>query len=157
MKQLAEYGVAVPVVAGYQSNKEGRENQFIMFFPVDESAHGWQGRSYSPNTDHAHHVERQIVEKTIQLQGFSDEQGDHTALDLTSLARMVVNSLPFVEAMRKSGVGVQRAGTIRTPFFINDHGDYEMNPSFDFKITHNRFINPITPVVHTLIQEIKQI
>lgn len=155
--QLTEYGVEIPVIAGYQSKKAGREDRFVMFFSVDESGHGWQGRNYAPDDNNANHTETQKAQKTIQVQGFYDGSDEVTALDITAMVRMIVNSLPFVETLKKSGVGIQRASTIRTPYFENDHGDYEMNPSFDFDVTFNRSIKPKTPVIRVITPQIKQI
>lgn len=157
VKQLTEQNIQVPVIAGYQSKKAGRENNFVMFFNVVEGGHGWQGRRYNPIDDNANHVEVQKAEKTIQVQGFCDDSSGLTALDLTATVRMIVNSLPFVEALKKSGVGIQRASAVRTPFFENDRGDYEMNPSFDFKVTFDRSIKPKTSVIRVITPQIKQI
>ncbi|CDG21066.1 conserved protein of unknown function [Xenorhabdus poinarii G6] len=156
LKQLAEAGIAIPVVAGFQSTKQGRADNFVMFFPIEEAAHGWQGRNYNIVGRDANHREIQLVEKTLQMQGIGTYQA-LTANDITATARMIVNSLPFVEALRKQHIGVQRASNLRTPFFINDQGNYEMSPSFDVKITHSRMITPNTAVVNALYSGIYRI
>ncbi|MDC9591178.1 hypothetical protein PSI23_18255 [Xenorhabdus sp. XENO-10] len=156
LKQLSEAGIAVPVVAGFQSTKQGREDRFVMFFPIEEAAHGWQGRNYHVVGRDANHTEIQLVEKTLQVQGVGTHD-KFTANDITATVRMIVNSLPFVESLRKHRIGVQRAGNLRTPFFINDWGDYEMSPSFDVKITHPRVITPNTAAVNALYPDIYRI
>ncbi|MDE9533686.1 hypothetical protein KKI91_02835 [Xenorhabdus bovienii] len=156
LKQLAEAGIAISVVAGFQSTKQGREDSFVMFFPIEEAAHGWQGRNYHIVGRDANHRETQLVEKTLQVQGVGTHQA-LTANDITATVRMMVNSLPFVAALRKQGIGVQRAGNLRTPFFINDQGNYEMSPSFDVKITHPRVITPNTAAVNALYPDIYRI
>ncbi|WP_237386224.1 phage gateway protein [Xenorhabdus sp. Sc-CR9] len=156
LKQLNEAGIAVPVVAGFQSTKQGREDSFVMFFPIEEAAQGWQGRNYHVVGRDANHRETQWVEKTLQVQGVGTVQA-LTANDITATVRMMVNSLPFVEALRKQHIGVQRAGNLRTPFFINDQGNYEMSPSFDVKITHSREIKPNTAAVNALYPDIYRI
>ncbi|MDC9623839.1 hypothetical protein PSI22_19925 [Xenorhabdus sp. XENO-7] len=156
LKQLSEANITIPVVAGFQSTKQGREASFVMFFPIEEAAHGWQGRNYHVVGRDANHRETQLVEKTLQVQGVGAHD-TFTANDITATVRMIINSLPFVEALRKQGIGVQRAGNLRTPFFINDQGNYEMSPSFDVKITHPRVITPNTAAVNALYPDIYRI
>ncbi|PHM50573.1 phage gateway protein [Xenorhabdus sp. KK7.4] len=156
LKQLNEAGIAVPVVAGFQSTKQGRENRFVMFFPISESAHGWQGRNYHCADRNANHREIQIVEKTLQVQGVGSFE-QYTAGDMTATVRMIMNSLPFVETLRKQGIGIQRAGNLRMPFLINDQGNYELSPSFDITITHSRNIKPNTATVNVLFPDIYRI
>ncbi|MCG3462678.1 hypothetical protein L7G72_12595 [Xenorhabdus bovienii] len=156
LKQLAEANITIPVVAGFQSTKQGREDSFVMFFPIEEAAHGWQARNYNIVGRDANHRETQLVEKTLQVQGVGAHD-TFTANDITATVRMIINSLPFVEALRKQGIGVQRAGNLRTPFFINDQGNYEMSPSFDVKITHPRVITPNTAAVNALYPDIYRI
>ncbi|WP_338885316.1 hypothetical protein [Xenorhabdus sp. TH1] len=156
LKQLAEAGISVPVVAGFQSTKQGREDSFVMFFPITENAYGWQGRNYHIVGRDANHSETQLVEKTLQVQGIGGFE-QFTAGDITATVRMIMNSLPFVEALRKQGIGIQRAGNLRMPFFINDQGNYELSPSFDINITHSRGIKPNTATVSVLFPDIYRI
>ena len=109
LAQLAQAGIDIPVKAGFQSAKQGREDNFVMFFPVGENPQGWQRRSYNPQGSDAGHLEAQQYETTFQVQAFITEFSGYTAKDITSIVRMIVNSLPFVEALRKQGIGVQRA------------------------------------------------
>ncbi|KMJ46897.1 phage related-protein [Xenorhabdus khoisanae] len=156
LKQLGEVGIAVPVIAGFQSTKQGREERFVMFFPVSENAHGWQGRHYRIIGNNANHQETQLVEKTLQVQAVGEFE-QYTAGDITATVRMIMNSLPFVEALHKQRIGVQRAGSLRMPFFINDQGNYEMSPSFDITLTHSRDIKPNTAAVSVLFPDIYRI
>ncbi|MEM8099263.1 hypothetical protein Q4R58_12780 [Morganella morganii] len=157
LAQLAQAGIDIPVRAGFQSAKQGREDNFVMFFPVGENPQGWQKRSYNPQGSDAGHLEAQQYETTFQVQAFITEFSGYTAKDITSIVRMIVNSLPFVEALRKQGIGVQRATGIRTPYFLNDRDNYEQNPSFDFNVTYTRTLRPETAVVTALYPDIHRI
>lgn len=157
LAQMNDVGVSIPVVAGFQSTKQGREDSFVMFFPINEAGHGWQARNYQVAGTDANHKETQLVEKTLQVQGLVSDASELTATDLTATVRMIVNSLPFVDALKKQGVGAQRASGIRTPYFINDQGDYEQNPSFDFNVTFHREIFPNTTAVKALYPDIHRI
>lgn len=45
--QLKEAGIEILVKAGFQSTKQGREDNMVMFFPINENGHSWQGRKYN--------------------------------------------------------------------------------------------------------------
>jgi hypothetical protein len=156
LKQLTEVGIVIPVIAGFQSTKQGREDCFVMYFPIMENATGWQGRNYQVAGQDAHHRETQLVEKTLQVQAVGEFE-QYTAGDITATVRMIMNSLPFVEALRKQGIGIQRAGNLRMPFLVNDQGNYELSPSFDINITHSRDIKPNTATVSALYPDIHRI
>ncbi|HFT1681546.1 phage gateway protein [Providencia stuartii] len=155
--QLKEAGIDVSVKAGFQSTKQGREDNMVMFFSINESGHGWQGRHYNIQGNNANHQENQLSEKTYQVQALITDLGNYTAGDITAIVRMIVNSLPFVTTMRKQGIGVQRATGIRRPYFVNDHGDYEQNPSFDFNVTFKRSLFPDTAAISALYPDIHRI
>ena len=148
--QLKEAGIDIPVKAGFQSTKQGREDNMVMFFPINENGHGWQGRHYNVQ-------ENQLSEKTYQVQALITDLGNYTAGDITAIVRMIVNSLPFVTTLRKQGIGVQRATSVRQPYFVNDYGDYEQNPSFDFNVTFKRSLFPDTAAISALYPDIHRI
>ncbi|WP_430442436.1 phage gateway protein [Providencia huaxiensis] len=155
--QLKEVGIDIPVKAGFQSTKQGREDNMVMFFPINENGHGWQGRNYNIQGNNANHQENQLSEKTYQVQALITTLGNCTAGDMTAIVRMIVNSLPFVTALRKQNIGVQRATGIRRPYFLNDQGNYEQNPSFDFNVTFTRSLFPDTAAVSALYPDIHRI
>ncbi|MEX9216283.1 hypothetical protein AB7Z50_18530 [Providencia rettgeri] len=152
--QLAEQGITIPVKAGFQSSKQGREENMVMFFPISENGYGWQGRKYDIQGRNANHQENQLSEKTYQVQALISRFDDYTAGDVTAIVRMVVNSLPFVTTLKQQGIGVQRASNIRRPYFLNERGDYEQNPSFDFNVTFKRTVHFNTGVIQTLHPDI---
>lgn len=142
---LQRAGIALPVIAGNQPTTQGREDAGIYFFPISDAAIGWQGRSYATNTlPLMPMTDTQTVETAFQVEALvPDEPNDLnqvTALDALHVARMVIGSLPFVEAVRADGVGVQRATNVRIPYFTNDRDQFEMSPSFDFTVSHKRAI-----------------
>lgn len=100
LRQLTEVGIDIPVKAGFQSTKQGREDNMVMFFSINESGHGWQGRHYNVQGNNANHQENQLSEKTYQVQALITQLGPYTANDITAIARMVVNSLPFVTTLK---------------------------------------------------------
>lgn len=142
---LQRAGIALPVIAGNQPTTQGREDAGIYFFPISDAASGWQGRSYATNTlPLMPMTDTQTVETAFQVEALvPDEPNDLTsitALDALHVTRMIIASLPFVEALRESEVGVQRPTNVRTPYFTNDRDQFEMSPSFDFTVSHKRAI-----------------
>lgn len=152
LQMLGQLGYAdVKVLAGRQPTKAGRFDNAIYFFAIDEQSQAVQGRSYAPNSTDAGHVERLAVLKTVQLQAFKENDPEdyeaYTASDLCAVAKMILSSLPFTEAVRSQGVSISTITNIREPEFVNEHGDYEKNPSFDFNVGFTREIKPVTSLI----------
>lgn len=154
IKQLAAYGYTPSVLAGRQPNKALLRDNSVYLFPIGEARQGVQGRTYKPQDGHAGHIERVRVSKTIQVQCFKktniNDLSEPTATDLCAIVKMIVDSLPFQEEIRTKGVATHNSVPIREPEFINDAGDYEKNPSFDFDMSFTREIRPITPLIETV-------
>src|SRR5690625_3785998 len=152
LQMLGQLGYSdVRVLAGRQPTKAGRFDNAIYFFAIDEQSQAVQGRSYAPTDSDAGHVERQAVLQTVQLQAFKENDPEdyeaYTASDLCAVAKMILNSLPFTETIRQQGVSVSNITNMREPEFVNEHGDYEKNPSFDFDVGFTREIKPVTPLI----------
>lgn len=154
IKHLAAYGYTPSVLAGRQPNKALLRDNSVYLFPIGEARQGVQGRTYKPQDGHAGHIERVQVSKTIQVQCFKktniNNLDEPTATDLCAVVKMIVDSLPFQEAIRTKGIASHNSVPIREPEFINDAGDYEKNPSFDFDMSFTREIRPLTPVIETV-------
>ena len=162
LNALGAYGFAsTQVLAGRQPNKQQPLNNAVYLFAIGESRQGVQGRSYAPADGHAGHVERVPVSKTVQVQVFRKhdvmDAADPTASDLCAVVKMVIDSLPFQETIRALGVAAHNSTPIREPEFINDAGDYEKNPSFDFDMSFTRAITPLTPVVTDVTDETRNV
>lgn len=150
LKGLARYGVTdIPVKQGYQPTTQGRLDKCIYFWALPDIPEGWQYRKHK--ADEAGQIsttETQIIATSYQMGALiPDDPSDadqKTAKDITVLARMVVQSQPFVIAMTKAGVGVRRPSEVRNPQFVNDQDQYEYQPSFDFTVTHKQVIIQLT-------------
>ena len=156
---LQVYGyVDTQVFAGRQPTKQTLVDNSVYLFSIGEERQATQGRHYTKldpvQTGDVGHIERVRVRKTIQVQAFykndyADLQ-DFTATDLCATVKMIFDSLPFQEAVRLQDVATHNTTPIREPEFINDAGDYEKNPSFDFDLGFTREIKPITPAIEDL-------
>lgn len=155
---LREYGYDCAVQAGRQPTKQLLRDNTVYLFAISENRHGVQRRSYSPSGGLMGHVESTLVSKTVQVQAFRKHDitdlDDYTASDLCAVVKMIVSSLPYIEAVKKDGVGISNVTDMREPEFINASGDYEKNPSFDFDLSFTRTIKPTTKPVTTIKPEL---
>lgn len=160
LDQLAMYGHGdVLVIEADQPTKQGRVDDGLYWRLSNPTRHGWQARRYSPEGRNAGHTEHQLLECMMTLTGLvhDDYATGYSSNDLANLAQMVVNSLPFVEALRRQGVGIQRVTPIRTIRFNDEADDYAIEASFDVNITIMRTIAPATPTVEQLNPDIVRI
>ena len=155
LKQFRSASINVDVIAGYQPDKK-QDNNIIMF-PIKEVGQGWQKRNYNIQGNNANHKEQQLFELTFQVQGFIKQHPNLTAGDLIRMTRMIINSLSFVESMRKEGIGIQRASEIRRAPIINAGNSYEHNPSFDFNVTFSSTLSLDTAATNLLISNLYRI
>lgn len=164
LKGFARYGVeGLPVIVGYPPVTTGKRQRACYFFKVSKAARGWQQRSRTtdPATLQLTTQELQFWESLFQVQIFNPEDVNdmtqQTAEDLTEIARMIVQSQPFIKAMTAAGVGVQQPSSIRSPFFENEHGQFEANPSFDFTVSHKRVIIQSTDSIDKMELNIRRV
>lgn len=150
---LRDYGYDCAVQAGRQPTKQLLRDNTVYLFAISENRHGVQRRNYNPTDNHMGHVESALISKTVQVQAFRKHDitdlNDYTASDLCAVVKMIISSLPYIEAVKNDGVGISNVTDMREPEFINAAGDYEKNPSFDFDLSFTRTITPITkPVIN---------
>lgn len=161
IRSLRAIGYDVAVIAGRQPTRQLILDNAIYIFPIAENQIGLQARNYKERDgDSVGHTESVLISKTIQLQAFlkpSAEENYRTASDLCAAAKMVAQSMQLVESLRNEKIGISRVTHIREPEFINENGDYEKNPSFDFDLTFTREIKQATKPIIGESPEIKRI
>lgn len=164
LEGLARYGVTdVPVKQGYQPTTQGRVTRCIYYWPLPDVPEGWQytRRSTDPQTLSLQTSETQIIASAFQVGALVPDDPANisqlTAKDLAVLARMVVQSKPFVSAMKVAGVGVRRPGDVRNPQFVNDRDQFEYSPSFDFTVTHKQVIIQSTESIDKIELNIRRV
>lgn len=151
---LTQQGISdLPVIVAFQPTTQGRDERGLYINMVSSRRNGWQERRdiYDEESGDQTHIEGQWYETVFQVQGFTpaniNDLNELRAKDLTEIAAMLIASQPFIQAMTAGGVGVQRITAIRNPYFVNDQGNFEANPSFDFTVTHKRTIIQTTPSI----------
>ncbi|XAI95258.1 hypothetical protein [Leptolyngbya phage Lbo-JY16] len=142
-----------PVIGAFQPTTQGRVPDGIYFNPFNDNRYGWQYRTdtYDELSGDQTHTESQWHESTFQVQGFARQNPADltlpTAKDLTDTVAMLMQSQPFRQLLRDQGVGIQRVTQVRAPFFVNDNGNFEQNPSFDITFSHLRTLEQVTPSI----------
>lgn len=161
---LARYGVTdLPVKQGYQPTTQGRVTRCLYFWALPDTPEGWQytARSTDPDTLLMTTKETQIIASSYQIGALVPDDptnlAQKTAKDLTVLARMVVQSQPFIKALTAENVGVRRPSDVRNPQFVNDRDQYEFNPSFDFTVTHKQVIIQSTDSIDRIELNIRRV
>lgn len=145
---LASMGISMK--RAYIGGKSGRLEKGLYWHPLSQIDRGFQGRKYKIDGNKSGHKELQIIEQPIQITAYSanPQSYEESVFNIAENARMIVQSLPFSEAMKQSGIEVTRPTNLRTLQFINDSDNYEDEVSFQFSIIYTRSIEFNTPAVH---------
>ena len=73
-----------------------------------------------------------------------------TASDLCNYVSAILQSRSSISALQSKGLGVLKVNQIRNPYFVDDKGQNEASPSFDFQLTHKQVIITRTPVFESI-------
>ena len=146
---MNDYGLKdIPLLQHYDYVKKGKRDVAVYFTIQNPRKIGNAYRTYNVKDGKANHKEQQHYEATIQLTMISDEDKTEIApLDLAMITSDIIGSLPFIEAMRKQGIGIQTATDIRTNNVLDESDNFVLECSLDFKITFNRELKPNTKVI----------
>ena len=147
---MSDYGLEnIPLLQHYDYVKKGKRDAAVYFTIQNPRKVGNAYRTYNVKDDKANHKEQQHYEATIQLTTISDEDKTEIApLDLAMITSNVIGSLPFIEAMRKQGIGIQSSTDIRTNNVLDESDNFVLECSLDFKITFNRELKPNTKALN---------
>ena len=149
-----KYGLHEYALLPAYDGKKGRKNTGLYYHLRLLKNHAWQGRRY--DYDDYGHKEEQIFEYEVKFTALSDNP-EHNPNDIASQALMIVQSLPFIETLSKSDVGLQRVNQLRSMPFINDSDNYEEEVFFTFNLSVVQTINPPTPSVDTFNVKIHKV
>lgn len=131
------------------SAKQGRLATSYYWYPLSQIDRGFQGRKYNVKDNDAGHTEHQIIEQPIKIMSYVADplKEKTTAFNLSEKARMIVNSLPFIEHLKKMGIEVTRPSQLTALKIVNDSDNYEDEVSFQFSIIYTRSIKFNTGVI----------
>lgn len=137
---LLAYFSNVPVLQHYDYLKKGRKTTAIYFGFNDPTKIGNPYRKYNVVDDNSNHEELQHYEATINLVVLKDED----STDFAMTVQQVVSSLPFIEMMRKKGLGVNSVSEVKTLHIQDESDNYITQNNISFNITYNRILKPNT-------------
>ena len=144
---LARLGLTAEVLANQQPTMQGRTTTATLYFSaISENRYGWQysRTSYDPETMEIEREEAQWLRTTYQVTALAPQDPRNlllpTAKDLLRAASIIIGGQSFTQALTKDGVGVERVTELRNPYFVNDQGQFEASPSFDFTVTRKAAI-----------------
>lgn len=107
------------------------------------------------------HTELQQYETVFQFSAlarqFPSTPSAYTASDILNLIASILSSSIAIAAFEAQGVGIMRIMDIRNPYFDDDKGQNEANPSFDAIFSHKQIITSTTNIVATQIINVTEI
>lgn len=141
---MDEYGESsAPVLQHYDYMKKGRKDTAVYFTVLNPRKVGNAFRRYDvqdADPGLAGHEEWQHIEADIHITIVSDKD----PLDLAIRVGLILGSLPFIEAMRGKGIGVQSVSNMSTVHVQDDKDNFALECSFRLPVTFNSKIFPLT-------------
>lgn len=143
-------GVVTPmrIVQNNQPGQRGRPTgPAVLFEKLMDRRYGSPRRADASDPDVPFgvvHVETQVYHSTFQVNALAEPVSAAgvppvtTASDLVNLAAAAIQSDAAIKYLLAQGVGVFRVTDVRNPAFMNDQGQFERVPSFDFVLTHDQ-------------------
>lgn len=142
---LTANGITADVLQSYQPTMQGaRTIDSIYFFKIDDARIGSPGHSsaYNGTTELMDETDTQLHEAVFQFSAWVRQTttSTTTAQDLLTTVALIMQTRPFIEAMKALGIGVLRVTELRNPYFKDDRDQYQTSPSFDVSFSYNRSI-----------------
>lgn len=146
---------AIKVKRKYQRKQRGPNSaDSVYLFKVGDRRIGSPKRDDVWNGTDFTHTETQVYETTFQVSAQVLENpadvNQLTASDLVSIVADIMQGDMGQAALRVSRVSVLRVSEIRNPYVVDDHSQFEAEPSFDFVLTYDRSNVSNVPVVTTV-------
>lgn len=152
---FSEQGMTVRVKQNYSDTSSGPPDvPAIIMHHIGTERVGWQSRKGEVVNAADRVVERQNVAETIQFNAVlpsvkpEDETVDTpTVQGVLTLASMILQSKPMLDALKSAGMGVQVVKAIQSNYIQNEKEQWENVPSFDLVICHKLTLAHSTGVV----------
>ncbi|HAW0896327.1 TPA: hypothetical protein JLK53_004044 [Escherichia coli] len=152
---FAEQGMTVRVKQSYSEVSSGPPDvPAIIMHHIGTERVGWQSRRGEVVNATGRVVERQNVAETIQFNAVlpfvkpEDETVDTpTVQGVLTLASMILQSKPMLDALKSAGMGMQVVKAIQSNYIQNEKEQWENVPSFDLVICHKLTLAHFTGVV----------
>ncbi len=141
---FAEQGMPVRVMQSYSGISSGPPDvTAIIMHHIGTERVGWQSRKGEVVGIAASVVEKQNVAETIQFNVVlpfvppeNETINTPTAQSVLTLASMILQSKPMLDALKPVGMGVLAVKAIQSNYIQNENERWENVPSFDLVICH---------------------
>lgn len=137
----------VDVTASFQPTVQGRLDGPVLYFAeVSDEPYGAQSTRTvtDPATQQSTYTSTQLYRITFQVQGLAPANPENLtqlrAPDLVKLTLQLMKSPPFLAALKKKNMGIERIQAIKPNFVVNDRAQFEAGPMFDFTLSYKRTI-----------------
>jgi hypothetical protein len=159
---LTAQGIDSKVLMNYQPTKQGKQNNTVYFFVVnDKNVGSLERQSYwDSDLNEMVYTEAQQKETMFQVNTIVKQDPSNltiTAKDLCTKVQMILESRKVLDILSSNDMGLLRITDIRNTPFEDDDENYSYNPSFDFVITHKEKITSDVPIIDTFNYDIRRI
>lgn len=147
------------VAQAFQPEQAGRQSPpTVYFFKVGHRRYGFTGSKVTAldpvppaPVGTMRQDDVQVYEQRYQFMALVPQSPEApqrlTASDVVDTVAGIMGSEACRAALQAQGVGILRITDVRNPFFTNDKGRFEADPSFDVVFTHTRTRSTIVPQV----------
>jgi hypothetical protein len=165
VKAVIETGLAandlsdVAVAQSYQPTQQGANYERTVYLhKISDNRYGFPLRKDEWVVDKMVHTETVIMETTFQVAArVLADPSDITALtasDLTNFVGQIIQSDVALATFKAQNVGIYRVTALRQIYLENDYQRNEVEPSFDFTLTHQRSLISESPILQSVDFEI---
>lgn len=159
---MYDYDLAVHVIAAFraggfdpvmrivQNNQPAQRGRptgpCLLFEKTGDKRYGWVRREDVPDAGEPTgvvHTETQVYHTTFQVNALATPPSGTsvptiTASDIINDAAAALQSDRAISYLLANGISIYRITDIRNPAFVNDQGQFERVPSFDFVVSHDQ-------------------
>ena len=168
IKAVIEAGLAandlsdIVVAQNFQPTQQGANfERTVYMHKIADNRYGFPLKKDEWQTDKMVHTEAIQMETTFQVSArVLADPADVTALtasDVANIVAQIMQSDVALAAFKAQNVGIYRVTALRQIYLENDYGRNEVEPSFDFTLTHKRVMLSETPVLQTIEFEVHRV
>ena len=145
---LAANGYPSPnIKQSFQPTQQGADNIAWYINKVATHKYGFTGtkQAFNAANNNFDVTEGRILERTFQVTAYNKQDAadwqQPTAFDMADVAAAVMQSAAVIAALRAQNLYMLRITDVREPYFVDDSGQNQTSPSFDFTLVYNKEIS----------------
>lgn len=159
---LSGQGISSKVLMNYQPTKQGKKDNEVYFFIVNDRNVGSVERIQYWDSDLETMVynQSQTKETTFQINTLVKQDPANltiTSKDLCTYVHMILQSKKCLDILKQNNIGILKVTEIRNTPFEDGDGNWAYNPNFDFTITHKHTLSGELPTIDNFNDDIKRV